>query len=33
MVIRTVKPANLRRISEDLPKTTVREFLLLPMGD
>jgi len=26
MVIRTVEPANLRRISEDLPKTSVREF-------
>lgn len=33
MVIRTVEPANLRRISEDLPKTAVREFVLLPMGD
>ena len=33
MVIRTVEPANLRRISEDLPKTSVREFQLLPMGD
>jgi putative Mg2+ transporter-C (MgtC) family protein len=33
MVIRTVEPANLRRISEDLPKTTVREFVLLPMGE
>jgi putative Mg2+ transporter-C (MgtC) family protein len=33
MVIRTVSPANLRRISEDLRKTTAREFVLLPMGE
>lgn len=33
MVIQTVEPANLRRISEDLPRTSVREFQLLPMGD
>jgi putative Mg2+ transporter-C (MgtC) family protein len=33
MVIRTVEPANLRRIAEDLPMTPVREFQLLPMGE